>query len=134
MQRLDQRYRQRRANGPERWNLPELGGDGMFPTLRQQFSPRLLSQMLQHVQLLVESLGPPAPARLPELAQPLGAMTGVVDVPSNTGHRPAAIQSPSGDSHDSRQIFDEGQVAPGQLAQHAHARLAMVDRLEIIEA
>jgi hypothetical protein len=61
-------------------------------------------------------------------------MTGVVDVPSNTGHRPAAIQSPSGDSHDSRQIFDEGQVAPGQLAQHAHARLAMVDRLEIIEA
>src|SRR5229473_8397047 len=43
IRRLDQRYRQRRTNGSERWNLPELGGDGMFPTLRQQFSSRLLS-------------------------------------------------------------------------------------------
>ena len=34
-----------------------------------------------------------------------------------------------------RQVnVDDGQVAPGQLAQHAHARLAMVDRLEIIES
>src|SRR5260370_37842381 len=91
MRRLDQRYRQRRANGPERWNLPELGGDGVFPTLRQQVSPRLLSQMLQHVQLLVEVLGPTAHAGLPDLAQPRGAMTGVVDVPSGTRNCPAAI-------------------------------------------
>src|SRR3989442_6212446 len=101
MRRLDPRYRQRRTNGPERWNLPELGGDGVFPTLRQQFSPRLLAQMLQHVQLLVEVLGPPAHARLPDLAQPLGAMTGVVEVPSGTGNRPAAIHRLQA-IHDSR--------------------------------
>jgi hypothetical protein len=32
----------------------------MFPTLGQQFSPCFLVQILQHVQLLVESLGSPA--------------------------------------------------------------------------
>ena len=89
--------------------------------------------MLQHVQLLVEVFGPPAHAGLSDLAQPLGAMTGVVDVPSGTGNRPAAIHRLQA-IHDSRQIFDQGQVTPTQFAQHAYARFAMVDRLEIIEA
>jgi hypothetical protein len=74
------------SDGPVRWNLPELGGDGMFPTLRQQFSPCFLSQMLQHIQLLVESLGPTAHAGLRDLAQPLAAMTGIVDVPARAGN------------------------------------------------
>src|ERR1700681_1957404 len=60
MRGLDQRYRQRRTNGSERWNLPQLGGDGMLPTLRYRFSPSLLAQVLQHVQLLVDVLGPTA--------------------------------------------------------------------------
>src|SRR5437899_10232451 len=98
MRRLDQRYRQRRTNGPERWNLPELGGDGVFPTLRQQFAPRLLSQMLQHVQLLVEVLSPTAHAGLSDLAQPLGAMTGVVDCPVRRRESPSCDTSLSGDS------------------------------------
>src|SRR5437762_13331297 len=60
-------------------------------------------------------------------------MAGIVDVPARTGNRPAAIQRFQA-IHDSRQIFDDGQVAPGEFSQHPHARLAMVDRLEIIEA
>ena len=60
-------------------------------------------------------------------------MPGIVDVPAGTGNGPAAIGRFQA-IHDSGQIFDEGQVAAGQLAQHAHAGLAMVDRFEIIEA
>src|SRR6267154_6742467 len=112
MRCLDQRYRQRRTNGPERWNLPELGGDGVFPTLRQQFAARLLAQVLQHVQLLVEWFGSATDAGFLDLAQPLGSMTGVVDVPAGTGDRPAAIDRFQ-PTHDSGQIFDDGQVAPG---------------------
>src|SRR5207249_8721890 len=55
-------------------------------------------------------------------------MAGIVDVPARTGNRPAAIQRFQA-IHDSRQIFDDGQVAPGEFSQHPHARLAMVDRL-----
>jgi hypothetical protein len=40
----------------------------MFPTFHQQFSPRLLAQVLQHVPLLVELLGPPPNAGLPDLS------------------------------------------------------------------
>src|SRR5438876_7364020 len=72
-------------------------------------------------------------AGFPDLSQPLGAMAGIVDVPARTGNRPAAIQRFQA-IHDSRQIFDDRQVAPGEFSQHPHARLAMVDRLEIIEA
>src|SRR5438309_4576128 len=57
-------------------------------------------------------------------------MTGIVDVP--TGDRPAAIQRFQA-IHDPRKIFDDGQITSGQLAQHTHAGLAMVDRFEIIE-
>src|SRR5437667_10459752 len=60
-------------------------------------------------------------------------MAGIVDVPARTGNRPAAIQRFQA-IYDSRQIFDDGQVAPGEFSQHQNARLAMVDRLEIIEA
>src|SRR5207247_10302273 len=84
-------------------------------------------------ELLVELLGAPADAGFPDLSQPLGAMAGIVDVPARTGNRPAAIQRFQA-IHDSRQIFDDGQVAPGEFSQHQHGRLAMVDRLETIEA
>jgi hypothetical protein len=40
---------------------------GVFSTLRQQFAPSLLSQVLQHVQLLVELLGSPADASFADL-------------------------------------------------------------------
>jgi hypothetical protein len=36
--------------------------------------------------------------------------------------------------HDPRHIFDDGQITPGQLPQHAHAALAMVDRLQLVAA
>ena len=57
MRGLDQSHRQRRANRSQIGNLSQLGGDGMLATLRQQFAPRLLAQVLQHVQLLIELLG-----------------------------------------------------------------------------
>ena len=57
----------------------------------------------------------------------------IVDVPSRTGNRPAAIQRFQ-PIHDPRQIFDDGQITPGQFPQHAHAGLAVVDRLEMIAA
>ena len=60
MGRLNQGHRQSRANRPQGGNLSELGGDGLLATLRQQFAARLLAQVLQHVQLLIESLGSPA--------------------------------------------------------------------------
>ena len=60
-------------------------------------------------------------------------MAGIVGVPTRTGNRPTAIHRFQA-IHDSRLIFDEVQVTPGQLAQHAYARLAMVNRLEIIKA
>jgi len=84
---------------------------GMFSTLRQQFAPSLLSQVLQHVQLLVELLGSPADASFADLSQPFGPMAGVVDVPACTG-RPAAVQRFQ-PIHNPGQIFDDGQITPG---------------------
>jgi len=52
--------------------------------------------------------------------------------PAGTGDRPAAIQRFQA-IHDPRKIFVDGQITSGQLAQHTHAGLAMVDRFEIIE-
>ena len=52
----------------------------MLATLRQQGSARLLGQVLQHVQLLVESFGSAADAGIDDLAHPLGSMAGIVDV------------------------------------------------------
>ena len=102
-------------------------------TLHQQFTARLLAQVLQHVQLLVELFSSAADAGFLDLAQPLGSMTGIVDVPTGTGNGPAAIHRFQA-IHDSRQIFDDGQKTSRQLPQHAHARLAMVNRFETIEA
>src|SRR5215472_18994321 len=51
---LNQSHEQSSANRPDVGNLPELIGDLVFATLRQEFPPRLLSQLLHHVQLLVE--------------------------------------------------------------------------------
>ncbi|HEX9111439.1 MAG TPA: hypothetical protein VF845_08165 [Terriglobales bacterium] len=89
--------------------------------------------MLQHVQLLVEVLGSPADASFPDLGQPLRSMTAIIDIPSRTGNGPAAIQRFQA-IHDPRQVFDDRQITPGQLAQHPHTRLAMVDRLQMVAA
>src|ERR1700741_3567028 len=89
---LNQGYRQSRANRSQGGNLSELGGDGMFATLRQQFAPRLLAQVLEHGPLLIELLGSPARPRFGNLLQPLAAMASVVNIAPGTGDRPAAIQ------------------------------------------
>ena len=60
----------------------------MFATLRQQFAPRLLAQVLQEIQLLIELLGAAASSGLGYFFQPLTAMTCVVNVPAGTGNRP----------------------------------------------
>src|SRR2546425_11591012 len=52
MRGLDQCHRQSRANRSQGGNLPQFGSDRMLATLRQQFAPGLLAQVLQHVQLL----------------------------------------------------------------------------------
>ncbi len=109
MRRLDQRYRQRRANGPERWNLPELGGDGVFPTLRQQIAPRLLSQMLQPVRLLVEVFGPTVHAGLSDLSQPLEAMMGSIDRGARTRNGPTAIQR-FDPAHRASEVIDRSEL------------------------
>ena len=59
-------------------------------------------------------------------------MSSVVDVPAGTGDRPATVQSFQSIHHPG-EIFDHGEITSGQLAQHTHAGLAMVDRFEIIE-
>ena len=104
----------------------------MFATLRQQFAPGLLAQVLQHVQLLIKLLGSAASAGLGNFSQPLTAMAGIVDVPSGTGDRPAAIQGFQ-PIHDPGKIFDDGQITSGEFPQHAHPGLAVINRLEIIE-
>src|SRR6266576_903022 len=58
MGRLNQGHRQNGTDWAQGGNLSELGGDGMFATFRQQFASCLLAQVLQHVQLLIELLGP----------------------------------------------------------------------------
>src|SRR5215469_6271999 len=105
----------------------------MFATLQQQFAARLLAQLLQHVQMLIELLGAAASSGLGDLVQPLTAMAGVVDVPAGTRDRPATIQSFQS-IHYTRKIFDYGEITARQLAQHAYSIFAMVDRLEIMEA
>jgi site-specific DNA recombinase len=55
----------------------------MFATLRQQLAARLLAQVLQQVQLLVESFGAAADARFLDIAQPHSSITGIVDVPAD---------------------------------------------------
>src|SRR6201984_2519483 len=105
----------------------------MFATLRQQFTPRLLAQVLQQVQLLIELLGAAASSGLGNFLQPLTAMTCVVNVPAGTADRPATIQSFQSIHHTAK-IFDHGEITSGQLAQHASPGFTMVDPLEIMEA
>src|SRR5215471_17509528 len=105
----------------------------MLATLRQQFAARLLAQVLQHVQLLIELLGAATRSRFRYLLQPLTAMAGVVDVPAGTRDRPTAIQGFQ-PIHRSGKIFDHGEITSGQLAQHAYTGLAVIDRLKIMEA
>jgi hypothetical protein len=65
----------------------------MSSTLRQQFSPSLLTEVLQHVQLLIKSFGSTPHAGFLDLSQPLVSLAAVLDVPAPTGDRPAAIHS-----------------------------------------
>jgi hypothetical protein len=64
----------------------------MFATLCQQFAPRLLAQVLQQIQLLVELLGSAADTGFLDFVQPLVSMAGVVDIPAGTGDCPATVQ------------------------------------------
>ena len=89
----------------------------MLAALRQQFPPSVLAEVLQHVQPLVELFGSSANAGFANLSQPLRSMAGIVDVPSCTGNRPAAIHRFQA-IYDPRQILDDGQITPRQLAQH----------------
>src|ERR1017187_10156178 len=82
---LNQSHRQRRAYRPQVRNLSQLGGDCMLPIYRYQFPPRLLTQVLQHVQLLVELLGSPAAAGFPNLGQPFGSMGAIKNSPFPPG-------------------------------------------------
>src|SRR5213594_4578755 len=91
MRGLDQCHRQSRANRSQGGNLPQFGSDRMLATLRQQFAPGLLAQVLQHVQLLIKLLGAATGASLGDFPQPLAAMAGIVNVPAGTGNRPATI-------------------------------------------
>jgi hypothetical protein len=88
---------------------------------------------LQYVELLVESFGSTSHAGFPDLGQPLDSMPRVIDVRSRTRNRPAAVHRFQ-PIHDQRQIFDDGQITSGQFPPHAHARLAVVDRLELVAA
>jgi hypothetical protein len=117
----------------ERVFVGPVGSDRMLSTFRQQFSSCLLAQLLQHVQLLIESLGSTANSGFSDLDQPLCSMTGIVNVPSGAGNRSAAIQRFQ-PIHDPRQIFDHRQITPGQFPQHPYPRLAMIDRLELVDA
>jgi hypothetical protein len=107
MRGLDQRYRQSGTNRAQRGNLSQLGGDAMFATLRQKFASRLLAQVLQHVQLLIELLGTAASSGMGYFFQPLTAMSGVVDVPARAGDCPTAVQRFQ-PIHDPGKIFDDG--------------------------
>src|SRR5262245_16490061 len=60
---------------------------------RSPFAPRLLAQVPQQVQLLIELLGAAACSGLGNFLQPLATMASVVNVPAGTGDRPATIQS-----------------------------------------
>src|SRR5258708_1157735 len=105
----------------------------MFATLRQQFAPRLLAQVLQQIQLLIELLGSPASSGLGYFFQPRTAMTSVVNVPAGTGDRPAAIQSFQSIHHPG-EIFDHGEITSGQLPHDAYPGFAVVHGLEVMQA
>src|ERR1700751_3769153 len=60
-------------------------------------------------------------------------MARIVNVPAGTRNRPASKQSFHA-AHDPGEVFDDGQITARQFSQRAYARLAVVDRLEIIKA
>src|ERR1035437_3686805 len=62
--------------------------------------------MLQHIELLVESFGSTPHAGFPDFCPPLLSVSGVIDVSSCTGNRPAAVHRFQ-PIHDPRQVFDE---------------------------
>jgi hypothetical protein len=105
----------------------------VFATFRQKFASRLLAQVLQHVQLLIELFGSPACPRFGNLLQPLAAMARIVNIPAGTGDRPTAIQGFQS-IHDPGKIFDHGQITARQFSEHAHAGFAVVHGLEIMQA
>jgi hypothetical protein len=53
--------------------------------------PRLLPQVLQHVQFLIESFGATPHPGFADSCQPLSSMPGVINVSPGTGNRPAAV-------------------------------------------
>src|SRR5215468_8573059 len=69
------------TNRAQPGNPPQPGGDAMFATLGQKLAARLLAQVLQHVQLLIELLGSAARSGFGDFFQPLAAMAGVINVP-----------------------------------------------------
>src|SRR5260370_12811808 len=105
----------------------------LLAPLRQQCAPRVVAQVPQQIQLLIELLGAAASSGLGYFFQPLTAMTSVVNVPAGTGDRPAAIQSFQSIHHTGK-IFDHGEITSGQLAQHADPGFAVVSGLEIMQA
>ncbi len=112
---------------------PQNGDNGVDATLRQKFAPRLLAQVLQYVQLLIELLDSPARSSFGNLLQPLAAMARIVHIPAGTADRPTAIQGLQA-MHDPGKIFDHGQITSGQLAQHAYPGFAVVHGIQIMEA
>jgi hypothetical protein len=58
----------------------------MLATFRKQLPPRLLPQVLQHVQLLIESFRSSPHAGFADLVQPLRSMTTIVDISSRAGN------------------------------------------------
>src|SRR5947199_10734133 len=97
----------------------------MLSTLHQQFPSNLLAQPVQHVQMLVELLGSAAYAGVLHLPQPLRPMAGIVDVPSRTRNRPAAIQRFQA-AHDARQILNSRERTRSQFTRRANLARAML--------
>ena len=113
--------------------LPSLDSRSRRFTLERVFGERLLTQVLQHVQLLIESFGSTPLAGFPDLGQPLRPMSTIIDISSRTWNRPAPIHRFQ-PVHDPRQIFDDGQITSGEFPQHAYAGFAVINRRELIAA
>src|SRR6202034_2151958 len=105
----------------------------MFLALCQQLPPHLLTHRPQRIQLLVVKLRPPAYSRFRDLPQPFGAMAWRIDLLAATRNGPTAINGLH-PSHDSYQIFGDGEITAHQFFQTSSAVFPVIDGVEMNES
>src|SRR6202142_2360385 len=101
--------------------------------LGEQLAPHFLTQHPQRIELLVVELPPAAHSRFADFRQPRGTIPRGIDLLSRAGNAPATVDGFQS-THDSSEIFTDGQVTACQLLERPYSLLPVADRGDHVRA